>query len=115
MVFVVRKNRMKYGNKKVRLDGFVFDSKKESERYIELLMRQKVGEISGLKVHPVFPIVVNDQKVCSYEADFLYYVCHLDIKGSALVVEDVKGVKTQVYILKRKLMKAIRGIEIKEV
>ena len=78
-------------------------------------MRQRIGEISGLQIHPRFRLEVKGEKVCTYCADFQYYVCHYDIKGSALVVEDVKGVKTAVYKLKKRLMKTILGVEIKEV
>ena len=109
------RSRNKYGNTKVKLDGFTFDSLKERDRYLVLLMRQKMGEISGLQIHPKFRLLVNEEKLCTYVADFQYYVCHSDIKGSTFVVEDVKGVKTAVYKLKKRLMKTILKIEIKEV
>lgn len=105
----------KHRNVKVKLDGYTFDSKKEADRYLVLLMRQKMGEISGLEVHPRFKLEVDGGKVCSYCADFQYYVCHSDIKGAALVVEDVKGIKTAIYKLKKRLMKAILGIQIREI
>ena len=106
--------RSKYGNIKVKLDGITFDSLKERDRYLILLMRQKLGEISGLEVHPRFKLEVNGGKVCTYCADFQYFTCHSDIKGSTFVVEDVKGVKTAVYKLKKRLMKALLNIEIRE-
>ena len=105
----------KFRNVKVRMDGFAFDSKMEAARYLQLLMRQKNREISGLTVHPRFLLKVNDEKVCAYIADFQYWVCHSDIKGSCMVVEDVKGKKTRDYVIKRKLMKAVLGIEVKEI
>jgi len=105
----------KYRNVRVKLNGYTFDSKKEANRYLQLLMRQRIGEISDLQVHPRFRLEVKGEKVCVYCADFQYYVCHSDIKGSALVVEDVKGVKTAIYKLKKRLMKTILGVEIKEV
>jgi hypothetical protein len=97
------------------MDGFTFDSGREVDRYLQLLMRQKMGEISGLKVHPRFQLKVNEGKVCTYVADFEYWVCHSDIKGSCMVVEDAKGKRTRDYIIKKKLMLAVHGIEIKEV
>jgi hypothetical protein len=107
----------KYRNVKVRLDGYVFDSKKEADRYLQLLMREKVGEVSGLTVHPRFDLEVNEQRACRYVADFSYYVSRSDIKGRALVVEDVKSkaTRTASYRIKKRLMKAVFGIEVVEI
>jgi hypothetical protein len=107
----------KYRNVRVKLDGYSFDSLKERDRYLVLLMRQRIGEISGLQVHPRFRLEVRGEKLCSYVGDFQYYISHSDIKGSALVVEDVKSTptKTRLYGLKKKLMKSLLGIEIREV
>ncbi len=105
----------KYGNKRVVIDGIRFDSGKEADRYLQLLMRQKTGELSGLIVHPRFLLTVNGERIASYVADFQYWLCHSDIKGSCMVVEDVKGVRTRDYILKKKLMKAVHGIEVREI
>jgi len=105
----------KFRNVKVRMDGITFDSKKEVGRFLQLLMMQKNGEISGLTVHPRFRLKVNDEKVCVYVGDFQYWMCNDAIKGSCMVVEDVKGKRTREYVLKRKLMKATLGIEIQEI
>ena len=104
----------KYHNVKVRLDGYLFDSIRERDRYLQLLMRQKMGEISGLTVHPRFPLVIKGEHVATYVGDFSYYIQHSDIKG-VFVVEDVKGVKTAIYKLKKKLMKSVCGIKICEI
>jgi hypothetical protein len=97
------------------MDGITFDSKREVTRYLQLLMRQKNGEISGLTVHPRFPMKVNNEKVCVYVADFQYWACNSDLKGSCLVVEDAKGKRTRDYILKKNLMKAVLGIDVREI
>ena len=102
--------RNKYNAKKTEIDGFVFDSKKEARRYQDLTLLERAGEITELECQPKFPIYVNQEKVCTYIADFRY----LDIKENAYIVEDVKGVKTAIYRLKKKLMKAAYGIEIRE-
>lgn len=103
--------RAKYGNKKVEIDGKKFDSKAEGARYVELKRLQEGGVISGLKTQEEFALPVNGALICKYRADFIY----LDSDGNR-VVEDVKGGPvTPVYTLKKKLMKAIHGIEIKEV
>ena len=109
----------KYMNQKTRLDGYTFDSKKEANRYLQLLMMQKLGAICGLIVHPRFLLEVNGMKICKYIADFQYLASEFnaigDIKGGTMVVEDVKGKKTRDYVLKRKLMLAVYSIEVKEI
>jgi len=100
----------KYHARKVVIDGFTFDSQAEGRRYSELLLLCKAGEIRGLETHPRFPLVVNSMRIGDYFADFTY----LD-QGGARIFEDVKGVKTPVYRLKRKLIKALYGIDILEV
>lgn len=105
--------KSKYGNKKVKVGEFVFDSKKEAARYGELLLLEKVRRIANLEVHPEFVLVVNGVRICKYIGDFRY----LDEDGDT-VVEDVKSKPTRLkqgYRLKRKLMLAIHGIEIREV
>ena len=92
--------------KNVRTNGF--DSRKEFERYMELLLLEKAGEIRHLQTQVGFELHVNDIVIGRYVADFLYY------ENSRKVVEDCKGVLTPVYRLKKKLMLAIYGIEIKE-
>ena len=102
------KGRSKYGNKKVELDGYKFDSIKEKNRYVELMLMQKVGEISALEVHLSFDLPVNSVLIAKYVSDFTYY------REGNYCVEDAKGFKTPVYRLKKKLMKAIYRIEILE-
>lgn len=105
------KKKNKYGNKKVVVDGYKFDSKKEANRYFELKMLQLAGEISGLKLQEPFELQVEGKKVAKYIADFVYIM-----KGQQ-VVEDVKSSATRklpTYRLKKKLMFAIHGITIVE-
>ncbi len=101
----------KYGNKKILADGIRFDSEKEWLRYEQLTLALKTGLIKNLEVHPRFEIAVNSQKVCTYVADFAYEV----LACSGKVVEDTKGVRTKDYIIKKKLMKAVHGVEIREI
>lgn len=97
----------KYGAEKVEIYGIWFDSKKEGKRYSEL----KAMGVWPIELQPKFDLTVNGLKICEYRADFAYEVPY----GGWKVVEDAKGVKTPVYRLKKKLMKAIYGIEISEV
>ncbi len=91
------------------IDGKKFASKKEAKRYTELKILNQIGEIHGLRLQVSFSLEVNGFHVCRYVADFVYF----DKSGNK-IVEDVKGFLTPQYKLKRKLMKAVFGIEIKE-
>lgn len=101
--------RAKYGNKKTIIDGIKFDSKREAQRYGALQLMLKAGLISNLRLQVPYQITVNGMKVCKYVADFVY-----EDKGVE-IVEDVKGMKTPIYNLKKKLMKAVFGVVISEV
>lgn len=98
----------KFNAKKTTVDGIVFDSVWESKRYSALKILEKTGDITDLELQVPFVLEVNDVKICTYKADFVYQ------QDGERVVEDAKGVKTPEYILKKKLMKAVYGIEIKE-
>lgn len=67
------------------------------------------GLISGLRRQVSFVLRVNDVLVCRYRPDFVY------VEGDRRIVEDVKGILTPVYRLKKKLMLAVHGIEVREV
>ena len=100
--------KSKYGAVKVVIDGIKFDSKAEGRRYKNLKLLERAGEISELELQPRYDFVINGVKCGFYKADFRY------IEKGKLIVEDVKGMKTPVYNLKKKLVKAIHGIEIYE-
>lgn len=112
----VGKPQDKYRNKKVEFDGIKFDSERERDRYAELKLLAKAGEITDLKLQPVFELIPairengkTVQTAIKYRADFSYK------KDGKLVVEDAKGVKTEVYKLKKKLMRYLLNIEIIEI
>jgi len=110
----------KFKNKKVKLDGYTFDSLSEAKHYQHsLLPRFKSGEITHLEVHPRFKCMINGVKICDYIADFSYInVKEIGLQGQigCQVVEDVKGFKTDVYKLKKKMVEAIyRGTKIIEI
>lgn len=108
------KKKNKFNATKTEVDGIVFDSKKEAARYGELKLLLKAGEIGFLKMQVEYKLEYNGQKIASYIADFEYILSSTGEK----VVEDVKGeatCKLPAYRLKKKLMKAVHGIEIKEV
>lgn len=99
----------KYRNIPTTIDGVTFASKKEARRYEELKLMVRAKAITDLTLQPVFPIEIAGQKICKYIADFAY------AENGKQVVEDAKGVKTDVYKLKKKLVKALHNIEIQEV
>ena len=102
--------RSKYHAHPTVVDGIRFASKAEARRYQELKMLEKAGKISLLALQPKYPIVIKGKTVTTYIADFVY----LDHEGDP-IVEDVKGMKTPVYRLKKKMVEAQYGISITEV
>jgi hypothetical protein len=101
----------KFNARKCSEDGYKFDSGRELKRYRELKLYVKAGHISNLEVHPIYVFTVNGHPICKMIPDFRY------IEQEKLVVEDVKSPATitPVYRLKSKLLKALYGIDIKEI
>lgn len=97
----------KYKAKKEKVDGIWFDSKAEARRYGTLAMLERAGKIADLRLQPPFRCEVNGKLVCTYRADFSY------VEDGKTVVEDVKGYATATFKLKRKLVEALHGVEIK--
>jgi hypothetical protein len=100
----------KYRNKPTVVDGIRFASKREAYRYKILRLLEKTGDISHLAMQPRYDLRVNGLKICTYVADFVY----IDRHDNVDVVEDCKGMRTPIYKLKAKLMKACLGITIRE-
>ena len=123
----------KYNNKKVEIDGIVFDSQREAKRYHELKILEKAGIIKNLQMQVKYilipeyrePDIVGSrggikkgkiiERECSYIADFVYQ------ENGKIVVEDVKGYRDPSsagyakFVIKRKLMLHVHGIRISEV
>jgi len=92
-------------------DNIRFHSRRECERYKVLRANLRAGIISNLKLQPRFPLFVGEQKICEYVADFSYQ----DLSGKP-VIEDVKGARTAIFIIKSKLFSACYpGLRIVEV
>lgn len=115
--------RSKYGARKAVVDGITFDSKKEANRYRELKLLECAGEIGNLRLQVPFELIPAQyeetgevykkgknkgkpkrgkciEKAVVYYADFVY-----QNMGSDRIVEDVKGMRTAAYIIKRKLFR----------
>lgn len=105
--------KSKYSSAKTDVDGVRFDSKKEAEFYAELKLREKAGEISHLRLQPrymlqeAFKLEGKRYREMEYVADFEY------IENGETVVVDVKGFRTAVYIIKRKLFLYRYGDKVK--
>lgn len=94
----------KYNNKKTEIDNVTFDSQKESMWYMILKARQRAGKIKDLVLQPRFVLQLaftdnqrNKHRMIEYVADFKY------TENGITIVEDVKGMKTEVYRIKKKL------------
>jgi hypothetical protein len=95
------KKEGKFKNVKMEIDGVVFHSKGEAQRYLELKKLEELGVIKELELQPKFKIFFGDTYICTYIADFKY------ISEGKEVVEDFKGVETGVFKLKAKMFKAV--------
>ena len=109
----------KVNHERVTINGIVFDSIAEADRYRVLRVMEKTGKISDLVCHPRWVIIPAQKaegrrsfKAAHYTADFSY------IRDGRLVVEDVKSEYTRQeedYKLRRKLMLLMHGIYVEEV
>lgn len=126
-----RRNRNKYNNHKITVDGEVFDSEREYRRYLELQLLEKSGVIRDLHRQVTFDLVPEArepdrygprgglhrgkviERGVSYIADFTYYVTRPSGEEE-FVVEDCKGMRTDDYKIKRKLMLFIHKIRVRE-
>ncbi len=117
----------KYKAVKTIVDGEMFDSKREAKRYEALKALAEKGEISNLRRQVPFVLIPEQrlpdvigpkggikkgallERECKYIADFVY-----ELPDGGTVVEDCKGVRTPEYIIKRKLLRFLLGIEVIE-
>lgn len=100
----------RYGVKRVEVDGVVFDSAIEGRRFRILKGEEAVGRISDLRMQVAYPYAENEKHCFTYKSDFNY----IDTATGSEVIEDVKGMKTDVYKLKKKLIEARYRIVITE-
>ena len=101
----------KFGNIPTWVDGIRFASKREVKRWGELKLLLAGGAIRGLRRQVKYKLVVSAVDTTSYIADFVYE----DVATGATVVEDAKGFKTPEYLIKKKMVAAQYGIDIREV
>ena len=98
--------RHKYNARKTVIDGHTFDSRAEARRYQELKLLERQRIISRIELQPAFLLQEKFKngkgKNCreiKYVADFRYY----NLETGECIIEDVKGQKTAVYQMKKKM------------
>lgn len=107
----------KYKNKKVSCNGIKFDSKKERNYYLKLITMQDLGLIRDLELQKEYVLqdkfVLNGKtrRKITYKADFSY----VSTEDDKLHVVDVKGFKTDVYKLKKKMFEYRYQTELEEI
>jgi len=100
----------KFNAKRTEVAGLWFDSKKEAAEYGKLRLLERIGKIQRLELQPVFELHAPSGEVLGkYKADFRF----IDQQGRSRVI-DVKGVKTPVYRLKKRMVEAEYGIKVEE-
>ena len=115
-VETIKVPRNKYQAEKCEYNGEEFDSRRELRRYLELKLLERSGRISDLKRQVKFELIPSQKdeqgkvlfRPCTYIADFTYQ------ENRKLVVEDCKGIRTEIYKLKKKLFYQKYKIMIKE-
>ena len=106
---------MKYKSVRTTVGGITFDSKSEARRYSELRLLEREGQISELQLQPCFILApsvrYHDVKrlkpALRYVADFEY------IEKGIKIIEDVKGMQTPVFKIKRHLLKVLHDIDVR--
>lgn len=106
----------KYHATKINYNGMTFDSKKEANRYKELVYMEDRGLILGLRCQVRYVVIPKQRdangkavRECAYIADFVYQ------QDGETIVEDVKGYRTPEYTIKKKLMLKEYGITVREI
>ncbi len=97
----------KYKARPVFGDGHWWDSTGEYRRYQDLRLLERAGKLSNLELKPTLSLILNNVKLCRYTPDFRY------LEGEEWIYEDFKGYQTPEFKLKKKLVKALLGIDIR--
>jgi hypothetical protein len=105
-----RSKKNKYNSRSAVIDGRTFHSQAEADRYLQLKMLQAAGKIHRLEMQIPYRVVIDNTPICTYYADFRYFLAD----NTAIVIEDVKGKRTNEYLLKKKMVEAQHKIRITE-
>ena len=110
-----KSRRGKYNANGQKIDGHWFASAAEAKRYVQLKDMQQDDLIEDLVLQPSYPIVHHGKPITTYRADFRYVVLNELKRSETVVVEDVKGMVTDVYLIKKKLVEAQYNLKINEI
>ena len=108
MAAIPPKKQSKYNNKILVINGVTYHSQKEYQRECVLKNQERAGIIKDLERQVTYSLDVNCVHICDYIADWRYII----VEGNIPVVEDFKGVITDIFRLKSNLMKACHGITV---
>jgi len=109
-----RPTRSKYNANGRHVDGHWFASDAEAQRYEQLKEMVEQGLIDRLELQPEYKLSIKNKHITTYRADFRYAILERgQIKN--VILEDVKGMITDVYVIKKKMVEAEYGIEINEI
>lgn len=117
MVDIDEAKPRKYQERKTEIDGITFDSAAEARRYVQLKMLEAAGEIKDIEIQPKWELQPSFKRgkrtirAITYRADFRY----TEVATGESVVEDVKGMETEVFRLKAKMLLYQYDIEVKRV
>ena len=107
---LISPRQSRYGVKRIEIEGVVFDSADEGRRYQMLLQEERLGRIRDIRRQVPYRFEEKGRLCFTYRSDFNYIV----VETGEEIVEDVKGVRTEIYKLKKKLIEARFGIVISE-
>jgi hypothetical protein len=110
-----KSRRGKYNANGQRIDGHWFASAAEAKRYLQLKDMERDSMIEDLVLQPSYPIVHHGRPITTYRADFRYVILNELKRPELVVVEDVKGMVTDVYLIKKKLVEAQYNLKINEI
>ena len=109
--------KSKYNNRQVTTGDVTFPSQKEADRYVALLFLKNAGRIRDLRCQVAYELAPSvylggkrKKPALRYFADFVY----VDVESGVKVVEDVKGMITPVYRIKKHLMATVHQILVHE-
>jgi len=98
--------RHKFNSVKTSIDDIKFSSKKEAKRYVELKHLKEIGDVLFFLRQVRFDLPAGIKYVC----DFLVFWASGDV-----TVEDVKGLKLPMYVLKKKQIETLYPFKITEI
>jgi Protein of unknown function (DUF1064) len=94
------KRTNKFGARKTEVDGILFDSKAEAERYGTLKLLERAKQVRGVTVKPEFALRINGTLIGFYTPDFGYF------EAGRQYMDDVKGVTTDESSLRMRVFMA---------